>query len=182
MTQSELKSKLEKSVEFLREELSKIRTGRATPAIIESVKVNAYGTQMAVKEVGSIAVSDPQNLVVSPWDKNLADEIAKAIRESDLNLNPSVDGAVVRVPIPTLTEERRKEMAKMVSSKVEEVKSSLRNTRQDAMKDIDDLFEKKEIGEDAKFKQKDDVEELVKEYTEKAVEMGENKKSDLLSI
>lgn len=182
MTQSELKSKLEKSVEFLKGELSKLRTGRASPTMIESVMVNAYGTKMAVREVGSISVADPQNLVVSPWDKNLADEVAKAIRESDLNLNPSVDGAVVRVPVPALTEERRKEMAKQVSTKIEDVKNSIRNIRQEAMKDIDDEFDSKSIGEDEKFSKKEDVEELVKEYTDKAIEMGEDKKSDILSI
>lgn len=182
MTQSELKSKLEKSIEFLQGELSKVRTGRASPALLESILVNAYGTKMAVREVGSIAVADPQNLVISPWDKNLCDEVAKAIRESDLNLNPSVDGNVVRVPIPALTEERRQELAKMVTAKVEEVKNSIRNIRQDAMKDIDDSFTKKEIGEDEKFKTKEDYEELIKEFTDKASEMGESKKEDLLNL
>lgn len=182
MTQSELKSKLEKSMEFLQGELSKLRTGRASPAILESIMVNAYGTKMAIREVGSIAVSDPQNLVVSPWDKNLADEVAKAIRESDLNLNPAVDGGVVRVPIPSLTEERRQELAKMVSTKIEEVKNSIRNIRQEAMKDIDSSFDKKEIGEDEKFNQKEKVEDLVKEFNDKVTETGENKKSDILSI
>src|SRR3990170_3626833 len=112
MTKPELKSKLEKSMEILQDELSRIRTGRASPSLSESVKVNAYDTKMTIKELGSITVLDPQNLAVSPWDKNLVNEIAKGIREADLNLNPAVDGDLVRVPVPDLTEERRRELAK----------------------------------------------------------------------
>jgi len=182
MTNSELTSRLEKSIEFLQEELAKIRTGRASPAVLESVKVNAYGSKVSVKEIGSIAVQDPQNLIVSPWDKNLLKEVAKGINDSELNLNAVVDGEVVRVPVPELTEERRKDLAKQVSAKVEEVKNSIRNIRQEAMKDIDALFSNKEISEDEKFRNKEEVEELVKEYTEKAANTGEKKSKDLLSI
>lgn len=182
MTTSELKSKMERSLEYLQGELSKIRTGRASPALIEEIKVTAYDSKMAIRELGSITVSDPQNLVVSPWDKNLADQIAKAIRESDLDLNPFVDDDLVRVPLPDLTEERRKEMTKRVTNKVEELKSSIRNIRQEAMKDIDKQFEDKEISEDEKFDTKEEVDKIAKEFTDKVEELGENKKKDLLSI
>jgi ribosome recycling factor len=182
MNKSELKSKLEKSIEFLQGELSKVRTGRATPAILESVKVNAYGTMMSIKEVGSITVADSQLLLVTPWDRSIIDSVAKAIREGDLNLNPAVDGNVVRVPIPDLTEERRKELAKGVSVKVEEAKNVIRNIRQDAMKDIDNDFNNKLIGEDEKFKLKEETEEIVKSFSDKAVTIGESKKEDLMKI
>lgn len=182
MTQSELKSKLEKSVEFLQGELSKVRTGRASPALLEELKVNAYDSKMAIRELGSITVLDAQSLVVTPWDKTLAPNIAKGINTSDLNLNAVVDGAIVRVPIPDLTEERRQEMTKLVTAKVEEVKNSIRNIRQEAMKDIDSRFNSKDISEDQKFDEKEKVEEIVKEYTDKTVKMGEDKKADLLKI
>lgn len=182
MTKSELKSKLEKSLEFLQGELAKVRTGRASPAILETLKVNAYGAVMSIKELGSITVADSQLLLVSPWDKSVADSIAKAIRESDLNLNPAVDGAVIRVPIPDLTEERRKELAKGVTVKIEEAKNVIRNIRQEAMKDVDNDFTNKLIGEDDKFRLKDEVEATIKEYTQKAVDLGEIKKQDLLKI
>ncbi len=182
MTTIELKSKLEKSLEYMKGELAKVRTGRASPSLLEEVKVSAYNSKMLVKELGSILVPDPQSLVVSPWDKSLLKEIVSAIKTSDLNLNPFVDGDVVRVPLPDLTEERRKELTKNVTAKVEEVKESMRNIRQEAMKDIDEQFEAKEISEDEKFGQKEEVEKVVKEVTDKVVEMGEDKKSDLLMI
>ena len=182
MTKPELKSKLEKSLEFLQAELSKIRTGRASPAILESIQVTAYGTKMAVKELGSIMVPDPQSLIISPWDKNLLNDVTKAIRDGDLGLNPVVDGDIIRVPIPDLSEERRKELTKLVTTKVEEVKNSIRSVRQEAMKEIDSQFTAKKLGEDEKFRQKEETEELVKEFTEKAEDLAEQKRSDLLKI
>jgi ribosome recycling factor len=182
VTQSELKLKLEKSFEFLQGELNKVRTGRASPALLEELKVNAYDSKMALKELGSITVPDAQSLLISPWDKSLSDNIAKGIRDSDLNLSPVVDGDLIRVPVPDLTEERRQEMTKLVTAKVEEVKNSIRNIRQEAMKDIDSRFSDKDISEDQKFTEKEDTEEAVKEFTDKAVKLGEDKKSDLLKI
>lgn len=182
MTKSELKAKLEKSLEFVEGEISKIRTGRASPALIESVKVNAYGSQMSIKELGSVSVPDPKSLVVSVWDKSLLNNVAKAINEGGLNLNAVVDSEIVRVPVPDLSEERRKELTKLVSAKIEEAKNSIRSIRQEAMKDIDGDFEKKLIGEDDKFKIKEEYEALVKEYTDQVTDLGEEKKEDLLSI
>jgi len=162
--------------------MSKVRTGRASPSLLEEIKVNAYNSKMAIKELSSIMVPDPQSLVVSPWDKSLLQEINSAIKSSDLNLNPFIDGDVVRVPIPDLTEERRKELSKSVIAKVEEVKGSIRNIRQEAMKDIDTQFAAKQISEDEKFTQNEEIEKIVKEYTDKVVELGEAKKADLLKI
>src|SRR3990167_5935982 len=175
MQQPELKSKLQKCFDFLHSELLTIRTGRATPAILEDLKVNAYGTFMTLKELGSITAQDSQSLVVSPWDKSLISTIAKAIRDSDLNLNPVEEGDLLRVPVPALTEERRIELTKIVTKKVEEAKQSIRNVRQEAMKDIDNDFTNKAIGEDDKFGLKEDVEELAKDYTTKVEELGVSK-------
>jgi ribosome recycling factor len=182
MTISELKAKLARSTDHLKDDLSQVRTGRATPVLIENIPVEAYGAKMTVKELGSINVPDAQNLTVSVWDKGLLSAVASAIRESELKVDPVVDGNVVRVPVPTLTEERRREFVKIVSSKVEEAKNSMRNIRQDAMKDIDKEFADKSIGEDEKFSRKEEVEEAVKEYISEAEELGETKKTDLLTV
>ena len=144
--------------------------------------MTAYGTEMSVKELGSIMVPDPQSLIISPWDKNLLNDVTKAIRDGDLGLNPVVDGDIIRVPIPDLSEERRKELTKLVTTKVEEVKNSIRSVRQEAMKEIDSQFTAKKLGEDEKFRQKEETEELVKEFTEKAEDLAEQKRSDLLKI
>jgi ribosome recycling factor len=133
MTNSELKAKLSKPTEFFKQELSQIRTGRASPALVEAASIEAYGSHMTLRELGSITVLDPQNLVVVPWDKSLKNSIIKGIRDSGLGLNPVEDGERLRVPIPALTEERRKEFTKMVAAKAEEAKNVVRNIRQDAM-------------------------------------------------
>jgi ribosome recycling factor len=182
MNTSELKLKLLKSIDFLKSELSQIRTGRASPSLIESILVDAYDSKMSVRELGTITVTDSQSLVVSPWDKSVLKPIAKAIRESGLGLNPIDEPDKVRVPVPALNEERRSELAKVVSGKVEECKNSLRNVRQDTMKSIDKEFTDKDISEDEKFSQKEEVEKTVKTFIEQAEELGEAKKRELLAI
>ncbi len=182
MNSSELKSKLQKSIDFLQSELAQIRTGRANPSLIEDISVNAYESKMLLKELGSITLQDAHTILVAPWDKGLIPSIAKAISESEHRLNPVESGSNLRVPIPLLTEERRKELAKLVSQKTEETKQSMRNIRQDAMKDIDRAFDAKEISEDEKFTEKDEIEEVVKKYTKQADEMGEAKSSELMTV
>lgn len=182
MNKSELKSKLDKSIEFLVQELRNIRTGRANPSLVSDVKVDAYGSKMTLKELGSIVLLDPQTIAITPWDKSLIGSISKAIREGDLNLNPVEDSDRVRIPIPPLTEERRKELTKVVSTKVEETKQAMRSIRQEAMKDIDKDFSDKLIGEDEKFSQREDVEKVIKEYVDLADTKGESKKEELLKV
>jgi ribosome recycling factor len=182
MVSTEYKNKLDKALDFLKLELTQVRTGRASPSLLEEVEVEAYGSTMKVKELGSISLLDAQNLLVLPWDKSLLKSISKAIRESDLKLNPIDDSDKIRVPVPALTEERRKELAKLVSQKVEDSKNVARNIRQDIMKDIDKQFADKEIGEDEKFRFKEDTEKVIKEYVTKIDELGEDKKADLLKI
>lgn len=182
MNKSELKSKLEKTIEFFRGELTSIRTGRANPSLISDVKVDAYGSKMTIKELGSISLLDSQTLVVTPWDKSVLAAISKGILESDLNLTAAQDSDRVRVPIPPLTEERRKELVKIVSTKMEDSKQSIRSIRQDVMKEIDKDFTEKLIGEDEKFTQKDEVEKIVKEYVSKLDELAEVKKEELLKV
>ena len=182
MIGQEDKNKLDKAVDFLETELSQIRTGRASPTMLEEIEVEAYRAKMKIKELGSISLLDTQTLVVLPWDKSQLKTIAKAIRESELKLNPIDDNDKIRVPVPSLNEERRKELAKIVSSKVEESKNVVRGIRQDIMKDIDRQFTDKEIGEDDKFRLKEETEKVIKDYITQIDDLGEVKKEDLLQI
>ena len=182
MITKELKTKLERSLDHLESELTQIRTGRANPSLLESIIVEAYGTKMFLRELGSISILDTQNLVVSVWDKGLTEATAKAISESDLKVDPVIEGESIRVPIPSLTEERRKEFVRVVSSKMEESKNSMRNIRQDSMKDIDKEFSDKLIGEDEKFSKREEVEKVVKDFVSRIDSVGEAKKADLLKI
>lgn len=183
MNTSELRDRFSKSVDFLKSELSQIKTGRASPQMISDISIDVYdGTSMTVKEVGTISVVDPHNLIVTPWDKNVVSKIAKGIRESDVGVSASEEVGKVRVSIPALTEERRIEYAKQVQKEVEDCKSSIRNIRQDAMKDIDRDFDDKVISEDDKFRKKDDIGDIVKEYMTMAEDAGEAKRKEIMTV
>jgi ribosome recycling factor len=178
----ELNQKLTLSLEFFVSELTKIRTGRASTSLVENIEVEAYGSRMKIKELGSISVPEPQTITIAPWDRSLLKEIEKALRESSLGVNPVVGGDSIKVPVPALTEERRKEMVKNIGAKLEDCKNSMRNLRQDAMKQVDRAFSDKQIGEDDKFNQKEEVEEIVKDYIKRAEEASESKKEEILKI
>jgi ribosome recycling factor len=183
MNTSELKSRLEKSMDFLRSELNQIRTGRVSPALVSDVQVEAYpGSFMTVKELGSINVMDPHNLAVVPWDKGVLEPIVSAIKNSDLGVSAIQEADRVRVSVPSLTEERRVEFSKDVSEKVEDCKNAMRNIRQEVMKDIDKDFSDKVITEDEKFKQRETVEDIVKDFVEEADELGEEKKKEIMTV
>ena len=182
MQVNDLSQKLALSLEYFISELTKIRTGRASSILVENIEVAAYGSKMKIKELGSISVPEPQVILISPWDKSLLSEIDKALRESTLGVNPITGSDTVKVVILSLTEERRKEMVKVVSTKLEECRNSVRNIRQDAMKEIDKAFADKEIGEDEKFSSKDKVEEVVKDFSHRADETAEKKKDDILRV
>jgi len=177
MSNPKLKSKLDKSVDFLKSELTQIRAGRASPTLVEDVEVNIYNSKMTLKELGSITLQDSQTIIVSPWDKKILETIVSAIRDGKLNLNPTVIGDVVRIPLPPLTEERRIELTKLVSQRVEESKTSIRNIRQDVMKSVD-----KNISDDEQFAQRKEIEEVVKEYVAMVDEIGDAKKKGLLEV
>jgi len=156
MIKKEFESQLEISLEQLKKDLAQIRTGRVTATILDSVKVEAYDSKMSIQEIGSVTSLNASTLVIIPWDKSLLPNISKAIQESDIQVTPIVEGDRVRLPFPGLTEERRKEFARVVLDKVEECRQKIRRVRQDAMRDIDKMFSDKEIGEDEKFQMKDD--------------------------
>lgn len=160
---------MEKAVAHLSKEFRTVRTGRATPAIIENIPVPAYGSQMPMKQCGTISVPEARQLLVKPFDPQLLKEIEKAIIASDLGVNPQNDGKVIRLTFPPLTEERRKKLAQELKAKGEDTKVVMRNSRRDALKDLEKLQKDKLITEDDLKGYKDEVQELVKKY-EKAVD------------
>jgi len=182
MNKAELKKSLTEAIEFFKIELSKIRTGRATPGLIEDVLVEAYGSKTRIKELGSITIPEPQMIVVSPWDRSLIPGISKSINTSELNLNSSYDNEKVRIPIPPLSEERRTELSKIVTLKLEGCKTTVRNLRNDIMKSIDKSFTDKQISEDEKFKLKEDADKIIKEYSDMAEDLASDKKKSLMEI
>ena len=145
---SEAKVRMVKSIEVLQRDLAGIRTGRATPMILDHIKIDYYGTQTPLKQIATISVPEARLLVIQPWDNAKLGDITKAIQKSDLGLNPSSDGHIIRLPIPPLSEERRKELVKSVHKRAEEGKVALRNIRRDSMDMLKDLEKEKEISQD----------------------------------
>lgn len=182
MNKSELKRSLSEALDFFKTELTKIRTGRATPSLIEDITIEVYGSKMRLKELGSITVPESQMIVVSPWDRSQIPSISKAINTSDLNLNSSFDNEKVRVPIPPLSEERRTELAKIVTSKLEACKTTFRNLRNDVMKSIDKDFTDKKISEDERFSLKEEADKIIKEFSEQAESLSNDKKKSLMEL
>ncbi len=183
MNTSEIKNRLVKSLEFLKSEVSQIRTGRVSPSLISDISVEAYpGSFMTIKELGSIVVMDPHNLAVTPWDKGVLDSITSGIKNSDLGVSAIKEADRVRISVPALTEERRVEFTKDASEKVENCKGSIRNIRQEVMKDIEKDFSDKVISEDEKFRQKEEVEDIIKDYLNQADEIGEEKKKEIMTV
>ncbi len=145
---TELKTRIDRTLDDLRRELGKIRTGRANLSVLDSVRVNYYGTPTPLTGVASLSVPEPRLITIKPWDKGLIKEIERGLKEANLGINPMNDGEIIRLPIPPLTEERRKEIAKQVRSKGEEHKVAIRNERRDANEKLKELLKKKSISED----------------------------------
>jgi len=156
-----LKTKLKNIEESLKTEFSVLRVGRATPALVENILVDYYGAKAPLKQLASISAPAPRLLIIEPWDKNVIAAIEKAILSSDLGLNPIVDKNLIRINIPPLTEERRNSLIKITDIKLEEAKIKCRTARDEAMKEITDLFNNKKITEDDKFEIKEKIQELI---------------------
>jgi len=182
MNKFELKRELNEAVEFFASELSKLRTGRASGSLVEDIIVEVYGSKMRIKELGSITTPEPQTIIITPWDRSQIPLISKAINSSELNLNSSYDNEKIRLPIPPLSEERRAELSKLVTSKLEAAKTTIRNIRNDINKDIDKDFNDKKISEDEKFTFKDEADKIIKEFTEKLEELASDKKKSIMEI
>ena len=174
--------KMKKSLEALRNDLAKVRTGRAHTGILDHVMVDYFGTPTPVPQVGNVTLLDARTIAVSPWDKKLAPAIEKAIRDSDLGLNPSSMGDTIRVPMPALTEERRKDLIKVVHKEGEGAKVAIRNVRRDAIQHLKDLLKKKEVAEDDERRAQDEIQKLTDRYVADIDKMLQAKESDLMAI
>ncbi len=175
-------SRMQKSVEALRDELVTLRTGRASPALVENLPVEYYGAPTPLIQLAGITAPEPRLLVIQPWDISALKEIERAILTSDLGLTPTNDGRVIRLAIPYLTEERRRELVKRVKQRVEECKIALRNIRRDVINDLEDAKKEKMVSEDEFFRAKDDLQELTEEYYEKAEAVGEAKEKEIMEV
>ena len=174
--------RMKKAVDVLKRDLSTIRTGRATPALIDRMNVEYYGTPMPLNQLASISAPEPRLLVVQPWDKGSLSIIEKALQKSEMGFNPSSDGQVIRIPIPQLTEERRREMVKMVKHKVEEGRVSVRNIRRDAQHDLKELEDEKMISQDDHKRGSEKLEDLVHKYTREAEHIGDAKEAEVMEV
>jgi len=177
-----MEESMEKAVQHLQKEFRMTRTGRATPALVENVRVNAYGSEMPLKQCGTISVPEARQLVVKPFDPSILKEIEKALLASDLGVTPQNDGKLIRLSFPPLTEERRKKLAQEIKAKGEEAKVTIRNARRDGLKAVDDLLKKKLVTEDDQKKVKEDVQELVKGYERKVDDEVEKKTKEVMEI
>lgn len=175
-------SRMDKSLESLRNELTKIRTGRAHPSLLEHVTVDYYGSEAPLNQAASITIEDARTLGVSPFDKGMVQAIEKAILTSDLGLNPVTAGTVIRVPLPALTEERRRDLGKVVHAEGENAKIAVRNIRRDAIHSCKDLLKEKEITEDDERKAEQRIQEVTDKHIHKIDDMVKQKEQELLEI
>jgi ribosome recycling factor len=184
MDEVQIRAKMQSVLEIAAGDINAIRTGRATPSLVEDIMVPAYGGQsrMRVMEVASITAPDTQTLVISPWDKSIIGDIKKGILEANLGFNPSIDGEVLRISFPPLTREDREKYVKLLGTKVENGRVMIRQVRGDAMHDIKKGFEDKSITEDERFGQEKKLQEVTDEFVAKLEAMGEKKKQELLQV
>ncbi|MFC2082199.1 ribosome recycling factor [Bacteroidota bacterium] len=176
------KERMDKSVEAFREEISKIRTGKATTALLDGIKVDYYGTPTPLNQVGNVAVLDVHTLSITPWDKSVVPLVEKAIMASDLGLNPMSDGTNIRIPIPPLTEERRKEMVKLVKKFGEDAKIAVRNIRRDANENLKRQEKDKELSEDQRHDAEAEVQKITDEHIEKIDEIIKHKEAEIMEV
>ena len=175
----ETEAKMDKAVDALRDDLVTIRTGRASPALVERLPVEYYGTPTPLNQLATISVPEPRLLAIRPWDPNALADIERAILKSELGLTPSNDGKIIRLTIPHLTEERRQELVKIVGKRVEEGKIAIRNIRRDAIEDLRELESEKLVSEDEFYRAKDDVQEITDEFIVKMDEIGRDKEQEI---
>ncbi|MBL7210857.1 MAG: ribosome recycling factor [Desulfobacteraceae bacterium] len=179
---AELREKMIKTGEALKRDFKKIRTGRASTALLDGIRVDCYETQMPIEQVASISVPESRLITIQPWDQSIIGEIEKSILKSELGLTPMNDGKLIRIPIPPLTEERRKELAKLARKMAEECKISIRNHRRDANEMFKELKKEKEISEDEFHKSQDEVQEITDEFIKKTDEITAEKEKEILEF
>jgi ribosome recycling factor len=181
-TLEDAEQRMGKTVDALRRELSTVRTGRASPGLVENLRVDYYGTPTPLKQLATIGIPEARLITIQPWDKGSLGAIEKAIQKSDLGLNPANDGSVIRLAIPQLTEERRKELVRLVHKKVEDGRVAIRNVRRDAHEMLRDLLREKEISEDEEHRAQEQLQKITDRYIAQADEVGKEKEQELLEV
>jgi ribosome recycling factor len=179
---NEARSQMEKAVDAMRREFGSVRTGKASPALLDTVRVDAYGSKMPISQVATVSAPEPRMLIVQPWDKGLLNAIEKGIQQAELGLNPGNDGNVIRVPIPQLNEERRKDMVKVLHKLAEEGRVAIRHARQEANKDIKKRQGAHEMSEDDAHRQTDQVQKLTDEYIAKIDQLLKTKEHEVMEV
>jgi ribosome recycling factor len=179
---AQARTRMEKAVEDFRKELSGLRTGRANVTLLDHIRVDYHGTPMPVNQLGTLSVPEPTLIVISPWDPGVVPLIDKAIRTSDLGLNPTNDGKIVRIPIPSLTEERRKDMVKHLHKVLENHRTAMRNIRRDIKEAVEKLEKDKKISEDEKKRTLEDLEKITHQETKKIEDLSAAKEKEMLEI
>jgi len=174
--------RMKKSIEVLHNELAKLRTGRAHPSLLDHVRVVYYGNEVPVNQVASITVSDARTLTLTPWEKSMVQAIEKAILSADLGLNPATSGNVIRVPLPPLTEERRRDMTKLVKNEAENARISIRNNRRDANNQVKEQLKNKQISEDDERRIEDAIQKLTDKYVAEVDRVAAAKEKELTEI
>ncbi len=175
-------TRMDKSIDALKSEMSKIRTGRAHPSLLDHLTVEYYGSEVPFSQVANIGIEDSRTLTVTPWEKDMVPVLEKAIMNSDLGLNPASAGTVIRVPMPALTEERRKDLVRVVRAEAENSRVAIRNIRRDANSDFKDLLKEKEISEDEARKAEEDVQKLTDQHIALVEEVLAAKEKELMEI
>ncbi|MCD9031473.1 ribosome recycling factor [Luteimonas sp. Y-2-2-4F] len=175
-------TRMAKSVEALRHDLTKVRTGRASTALVEHLKVNYYGSDMPLSQVASVAVSDARSLTITPWEKQMVAAVEKAILASDLGLTPNTAGTTIRINLPALTEERRRELSKHVHQEGEGAKIAIRNIRRDANQQVKELLKEKLIGEDEERRSEDEIQKLTDQAIKDVDEVVKAKEQELMAV
>lgn len=175
-------SRMEKTIDVVSNQLARLRTGKASPALIEGIKVDYYGTPTPLNQIASISTPEPSLIVIHPWDKSALSAIEKAILASDIGLTPQSDGNVVRIPIPPLTEERRKELVKVARKIVEEGKVALRNIRREVVEQIKRMQKDGELPEDDAYRLQDKVQELIDKFYDKLEELLKIKEEEIMTV
>jgi ribosome recycling factor len=181
-TRREAQEHMEKALESLRREFSGVRTGKASSALLDTIRVDAYGSKMSINQVATVSVPEPRMMVVQPWDKNLLSAIDKAIRTSELGLNPASDGTVLRVPVPALNEERRREMVKLLHKLAEEGRVAVRHARQEANKEIKRREQAHEFGADDARRQMDEIQKLTDDHIARVEALLKTKEQEVMEV
>lgn len=176
------KQRMEGALESLRREFAGVRTGKASPALLDTVRVEAYGSKVPLNQVGTVAAPEPRMLTVQPWDRSLMKDIERALRESDLGLNPSNDGQIIRIPIPALTEERRREYVRMLHKLAEEGRVAVRQARKDANDEVKHRQKDESLSEDDVRREQGEVQKLTDQYIARIEDMVKHKEAEVMEV